>query len=781
LLAVLPAFGSRALLKDGRVLEGKLAPIASLSKDPRGGFQHGEPGPQLILMCDDNLRRYFVPKRQVQELREADEGEVAEKFLIPRETRRAGMRVSQVGSIVKIGPFDEFGRREFTIQTDKGPLAVIQQITEITPRWTRLEGYRQIWDQRVATSSIPPDVLRKVIDSQIDPKKVEHRLKVARFYLQCEQYAVAEAELKRIAAEFPEFRQQIDSVKQSLKQLAARQVLAEIRLREQAGQYQTVTALLNSFARQFPSDEIAGEILQEVRERQEFLGGRQQAVAQALKRIAEHMAALPEGQLRQRLVPFQQEITSQLNPNNLDRLSAYQKLSDDKSSSVSEKLALAVSGWLVGSDGATENMTIALSLQKLRDLVRSYLSESVKINRDKVLDEIRALEGAVPGTVAQLLANMKPAMELPPAVEGKEGLYEITIPGVEEEPEFTYLAQLPPEYDPYRRYPTIVTLHGGGTTPAMQVDWWAGTFDEQGRRQGQAARHGYIVIAPLWGKVAQREYGYSSIEHLAVLSSLRDAGRRFAIDTDRVYLSGHSMGGDAAWDIGLAHPDLWAGVIPIAAEADKYVNHYWENARYVPLYIIAGELDGLKLEKNATDLERYMIRGFDVTYAEFHGRGHEHFYDEILNLFDWMGRYKRNFYPRDFECRTMRPWDSFFWWVEVAELPPKLVVEPHQYDARQGKRAAQVDAKVTAGNGVYVRSGAQQVTVWLSPELIDFNRPIDVNVNGSRLRRTGARIEPSLDVLLEDARTRGDRQHPFWAKVTMPQGRTNLAADVGGR
>ena len=55
-------------------------------------------------------------------------------------------------------------------------------------------------------------------------------------------------------------------------------------------------------------------------------------------------------------------------------------------------------------------------------------------------------------------------------------------------------------------------------------------------------------------------------------SRLRDACKRFSIDIDRVFLSGHSMGGDAAWDIGLAHPDLWAGVIPIVAAADKYVN-----------------------------------------------------------------------------------------------------------------------------------------------------------------------------------------------------------------
>ena len=77
-------------------------------------------------------------------------------------------------------------------------------------------------------------------------------------------------------------------------------------------------------------------------------------------------------------------------------------------------------------------------------------------------------------------------------------------------------------------------------------------------------------------------------------AALRDACRRFSIDVDRVYLTGHGIGGDAAWDIAIAHPDLWAGVIPIVAVADKFVGRYAKNAQYVAWYIVAGELDGDK-------------------------------------------------------------------------------------------------------------------------------------------------------------------------------------------
>ena len=231
------------------------------------------------------------------------------------------------------------------------------------------------------------------------------------------------------------------------------------------------------------------------------------------------------------------------------------------------------------------------------------------------------------------------------------------------------------------------------------------------------------------------------------------------------------MGGDAAWDIGLAHPDLWAGVIPIVAQSDRYCNLYWENARYVPFYVVAGELDGAKLAKNARDLDRYLRRGFDTTVVEYPGRGHEDFYDEILRIFDWMGRFHRNFFPREFTCETMRPWDNFFWWVEVQGLPPRSMVDPADWPPPAGTQPVQVKATINDKNGLNVRTGTSQVTVWLSPKMVDFKQRSTITVNGRRLNSADQMIRPDLHVLLEDVRTRGDRQHPFWARLDSATGR----------
>ena len=61
---------------------------------------------------------------------------------------------------------------------------------------------------------------------------------------------------------------------------------------------------------------------------------------------------------------------------------------------------------------------------------------------------------------------------------------------------------------------------------------------------------------------------------------------------------------------------------------------------------------------------------------------------------------------------------------------------------------------------------ANKVTVWLSPDLVDFGQPLVVEVNSRAISPRDRMVRPDLNVLLEDVRTRADRQHPFWAKLT---------------
>ena len=88
-----------------------------------------------------------------------------------------------------------------------------------------------------------------------------------------------------------------------------------------------------------------------------------------------------------------------------------------------------------------------------------------------------------------------------------------------------------------------------------------------------------------------------------------------------------------------------------------------------------------------------------------------------------------------------------------------------------GTQPVQVKASINNKNGINVRTGTSQVTVWLSPKMVDFKQRSTITVNGRRLNRPDQTIRADLRVLLEDVRTRGDRQHPFWARIDGTTGR----------
>jgi len=869
-------------LKNGTRLEGNLGKIGSIG-NPLAAVESGEVQLKRIIVVDDELRRTFVGTHQVAAGPAPSPAASVEKIKLPQRVPTSGNGVVGVGPIVRVTPFDEWGRRIFTMSTPKGSVDVIQGITEITPSYSKVEalqsGTPYVWTMRIATSSIPRETLSKILLHRIDPKNPDERLKIVRLYLQAERIQDARAELEGLIKDFPELNNLQDQVK-ALHQLAAQRLLKEVELRRDAGQHQLAYSMLSSF----PSDGVAGETLLKVRDRIGEYDSTHAKGEQVLKLLAEHQAALSDESTRAGVKPICDEIAAELNIYTLDRMADYLRLSDDPASPAEQKLSLAISGWLLGSGSGIDNLAVSRSLYEVRNLVRDYLRSDRKPARDAILGQLTSLEGSTPANIARLLAHMKPAIETPiyppaadiapeaptevvpeekaqpaapepkagfavgaapakraaeeaakarrekepaiarpvPKVENRPplnqqvldagadllnrkraaekgfgrkdddnakaadvnaddrdptnqqqqstftdvpGLLRLTTPGLSEDPEIEYHVQLPPEYDPYRRYPVVITLNGAGTTPLQQIDWWAGAYSPDAKtRFGQGTRHGYIVVAPKWLREHQRKYEFTAREHAAVLYTLRDVCKRFAVDTDKVFLSGHSIGGDAAWDIGLAHPDLWAGVMPIVATADKYVNRYWENAAMVPLYFVSGEKDGNKLQVNASEWDRYLTKlGWDVTIVQYQGRGHEHFHDEIQRLFDWMNLHKRDFFPREFKAVSMRPWDNFFWWIEVGTLPSQSMVMPIEYPPGRGVFPAQIEGTITATNGVRVQAAGSRITAYLSPEMVNFSDRVSATINGKKL----ANIQPDVTVLLEDVRTRGDRLHPFWAKAEL--------------
>lgn len=83
---------------------------------------------------------------------------------------------------------------------------------------------------------------------------------------------------------------------------------------------------------------------------------------------------------------------------------------------------------------------------------------------------------------------------------------------------------------------------------------------------GQAAAYGAKSWAWVVAPTNRRPFGFDWEDwgRLDAMEALSDAKRRYRIREDRIYLTGHSMGGHGAWFLGATYPDQWGAIGPCA-------------------------------------------------------------------------------------------------------------------------------------------------------------------------------------------------------------------------
>jgi len=739
-------------LKNGTVIPGRPVPLQGMTTNTRPRDREEIRVYPILMVEDQGLRRTFVAARQVADVNQDIELNKHEVFtLSQRKMGGRGQMINTLGAIQEITPFDEFGRRRTTLSVGGKELAVFQGITEITPEYAKVTGLNYQWEFGIPTNSLPPETLDTLLRRASNPDDANERLGIARFYLQAGLYFRAEEELAAIRLDFPDLSKVVDGVQLELRQLQAQQFVDELKIRRAAGQFQ----LTYDRAKKFPVTDISGSILREVRELILDHEKELAQIEQTKQLLGELQAQLPIERAAE-IAPVRLEICEKLDFNTMDRLAAFYNLAMDGALEPDEKLALAVSGWVLGSTNAVRELDTAMRLWNARFLIRQYLRTDSPREREELLATLQQMEDVGVAQIAKMIPQLPPPLESPSIQGGTAVSFEFT-PAVGEPP-IRYAALPPTEYRSSRSYPLIVTLRPEGRTIEEALQWWGGTSAEPGHSQ----RNGYVVIAPEYAPAEQRKYDYGTQAHRVVLQALLDARKRFNIDSDRIYLSGHGMGADAAFDIGFSHPDYFAGVIPISGVSDKYCKYYWKNADKLPLYVINGELDREAVAANIPELTNMFRFGYDVIYVEHVGHGRDHFFSEIADLFEWMPRHRRLKAPPEIQNWTLRPTDNRFWWWEINDLPASnMLADIPEEKARIVP--LRVSGKKGQTNAIILTCGAGRHTLRLSPELIDFNERLTVRLNNSQ--KWNDFVTPNLTAMLEDFRIRGDRQNLVWARL----------------
>jgi len=322
-------------------------------------------------------------------------------------------------------------------------------------------------------------------------------------------------------------------------------------------------------------------------------------------------------------------------------------------------------------------------------------------------------------------------------------------------------AYLPVNYDPAKKWPLVIQMHGYNGANPVYVRWWAADSRHPGIDTEFSNHQGVIYMEPHGrGNVQYLGMGDSDVVH-----AIAEAKRLFNVDNDRVYLTGDSMGGWGTWNVSTRHPDLFAAIAPVFGGVDyhssmseedlakllpldRFLNEKqssWAMADgllNVPIFVHHGDAD----QAVNVDWSRWGVRllqrwGYDVRYQEFPGRIHEALESQNGNMsIEWFLQHRRNLNPRHVRIRSAELRNAKAYWAHVLQGASPLAFMV-------------VDAEVVDRNVIRVDT-ENVLDIALSPSaaLVNPAKPVKVVWNGvaqerrfenGQLRLTAAGYKPS--------------------------------------
>lgn len=808
-LAVAPA-ADAVILTDGFVIQGKVLKEGTTGNNY--GFDVVDDGPKVIVFSAHTQKGGKVEKDVLRPDWTA--------YRKPYPGTR-GFKMPAFGEM-KPTEFDEKWRRSINIRQPDGNFTKIEQmVTYLDPNSMFVASTTHGWRLAYHTEELDPKVVRFLLTNHPDLKDKDpkapdpmKRLAIASFLKDAGWLDKAKDELETARREIPgewpkEVVEREDKLKAEIEAAENRLVVDTIEAAVNAGRYEYARGILASFnpkttdakdttrltvakaqvdTRQ-PKFESARSLLRSVLDRAVqgdgtvaspgslagvVIGGT--AVATGPKpKLAEPLATL---------VDAGEVILAELHPDTALRVELFATLAQQAETkraagkppgnTPEQLLALAVTGWLKGKNGADPNPAAAVKCWATREMATAYLRAETGVTRaallEKYLKSGNALSADELAQLISLLPPVDPADLTKPlgtpvtkADAGIDGIWKcVTVP--DQDGPVEYLLRLPPEYHHGRSYPVVLGLND----PRVPIEKMTGGLAPA------CDKFGYILACPKWTGTFDDAYDFSGKHHRLVNATLRDLTRRFQVDPDRVFLFGFGEGANFAFDMGIAHPDLFAGVCTFGGspKPDLFM-HTWRNAQKLPFYVVTGEMGAGSAQAMRKVFERWMPRGYPALLTMYKGRGVEWFNVEIPKMFDWMNRKSRvrGTASLRLNSTSFEPWqiarttDDRFYWVGTSGVKPQNTMEK----TPPGKPIipATIQADVRPGNLIDLKVfGTTNVVVWLERDMIDWSRPVKVQVNGRVPNGYVAKeMVPDLHVLFEELYRTGDRKMLFLGKM----------------
>jgi predicted peptidase len=210
----------------------------------------------------------------------------------------------------------------------------------------------------------------------------------------------------------------------------------------------------------------------------------------------------------------------------------------------------------------------------------------------------------------------------------------------------SYYLYMPSNYNPAKKYPLVLLLHGGGQrgTPTNTVEQnasallndpyalvWSTDYNAAGNPHIQQHWPCFVVVPQLstgqnWVNVPVHNGSYQqpaqpSAGLLAAKELLDTLQNKYtSIDANRLYITGLSLGGYGTWDAVERWPHYFAAAVPIAGAGDPSKASLLKD---LPIWAFHGSVDAtVPVEGSRDMIAAIRAAGGHPGYTEFPNQGH---------------------------------------------------------------------------------------------------------------------------------------------------------------
>jgi dienelactone hydrolase len=370
--------------------------------------------------------------------------------------------------------------------------------------------------------------------------------------------------------------------------------------------------------------------------------------------------------------------------------------------------------------------------------MRAFWDADDAADADKAAKQVLASGASVEEVRARLKAGR-------PYAKQKTG--RIELPSRDHGLALDNIVEIPNDYDPARAWPLRVSLHGGVGREAP------GPSDPPARPLANRIQSaGEIVLHPrAW---AQSQWWHAGqMDNIARL--IARVKRDYNVDESRTYITGISDGGTGVYFFAMRLATPWSACMPLnghplvianpdtGADGQLYVG----NLVNCPFHIVNGGKDPLYPAASVEPLiAMFKKAGVPHEFKVYPDAGHDVSWwpQERAGYEAYLSAHTRQAHPDRISWETERTdrYNRFRWLVvdrlgkrpsdvdlkDVNTYQPVPVMERTLFEHE--KPSGRVDA-ARAGNAFDVKTrGVQAFTLLLSPDVIDFAKPVRVTVNG---------------------------------------------------